>query len=78
MTRIKNNMKIDSFLAEQMFCRCLNAKYIHVDECGGDYAIEEDSSGETLYLLFQWSHGTEDWKSNFNFPARPYKDMKLK
>ena len=71
-------MKIDWFLAEQMFYRCLNAKYIHVDECGGDYAIEEDSSGETLYLLFQWSHGTEDWKSNFNFPARPYKDMKLK
>lgn len=26
-------------------------------------------------LYFQCSHGTEDWKSNFDFPAVPYKNM---
>lgn len=54
------------------FKRCLNAKYIHTPE-SGEYAIEKD--GNTLYLLFQWSHGNEDWKNNFDFPAKPYKRM---
>ena len=57
MRGTKNNMKIDWFLAEQMFYRCLNAKYIHVDECGGDYGIEEDSCRETLYFMCQWWFG---------------------
>lgn len=56
----------------ELFSRCLGATYIHT-ECGGDYAIELD--GDTLYLLFEWSDGKEDWRSNFNFPARPYKRM---
>lgn len=56
-----------------LFKRCLNAKYIHTEK-GGDYAIEVE--GDTLYLLFEWSDGAEDWKNNFDFPARPYKRMK--
>ena len=55
----------------ELFKRCLNASYIHTD-CGGDYAIEVD--GDTLYLLFECSDGAEDWRSNFNFPARAYKN----
>lgn len=55
--------------------RCLNAKYIHVEEGSGDYAVEESEDGRTLYLMFQWTQGSEDWKNNFDFPAKPYKDM---
>ena len=55
----------------ELFNRCLRAKYIHTVE-DGDYAIELD--GETLYLLFQWSHSHMDWVSNFDFPARAYKN----
>lgn len=55
----------------ELFNRCLRAKYIHTVE-DGDYAIELD--GDTLYLLFQWSHSHMDWVSNFDFPARAYKN----
>lgn len=56
------------------FNRCWNAKYTHVENAGS-YAIERD--GDRLYLLFQKSNGTEDWKNNFDFPAVPYKDMEI-
>ena len=55
-----------------LYRRCLDAEYTHTNE-GGDYAIEVD--GNTLYILFEWSDGAEDWKNNFDFPARPYKRM---
>ena len=54
----------------KLFKRCLNAKYIHTEN-GGDYSIEIQD--KTLYLLFQWSKGKEDWKNNFRFPAKAYK-----
>jgi hypothetical protein len=52
--------------------RCLTAKYRSVGE-GGDYAVE--LNGDTLSLLFEWSDSSEDWKNNFDFPAKPYKHM---
>lgn len=55
-----------------LFKRCLTAKYISVGE-GGDYAVE--LNGDTLSLLFECSDGREDWKNNFDFPAKPYKHM---
>ena len=58
------------------FIRCLNAKYIHTDN-DGDYAIEESRDGKTLYLLFQWTRTAYDWISNFDFVAKPYKDMEI-
>ena len=57
---------------KSLFEMCLKAKYVHAAE-GGDYAIT--LQGDTLYLLFEWSDGKEDWKNNFNFPAKPYKQM---
>ena len=60
---------------KDLYRRCLDAEYIHTTE-GGDYAIEVD--GDTLYLLFEWSDGAEDWKNNFDFPAKPYKRMRDK
>ena len=55
-----------------LFERCLAADYRRTPE-SGDYCMQIE--GDTLYLLFQWSNGAEDWKNNFDFPARPYKRM---
>lgn len=60
---------------EDLFKKCYNAKYNHVNE-DGDYAIEK--KGDTLFLLFQWSHSKTDWHHNFMFGAKPYSDMKIK
>lgn len=57
---------------KSLFERCLNAEYTHTAE-GGDYAIIYQ--GDTLYLLFECSDGKEDWKNNFDFPVKPYKQM---
>lgn len=58
----------------ELFKRCYNAEehYIHVEE-DGSYLLQKE--GDTLYLLLQKSNGKVDWKNNFDFPARPYKDM---
>lgn len=61
-------------LQERLF-DCLNANYTTVENCG-DYALERD--GDTLKIFFEWSDGATDWKNNFNFPAKPYRDMKNK
>lgn len=55
-----------------LFQKCLAANYTHAAE-DGDYGISYDSN--TLYILFEWSDGKEDWKNNFNFPIKPYKHM---
>ena len=55
-----------------LYKRCLSANYNTVEN-QGDYAIKQ--FGTKLYLFFEWSDGATDWKNNFNFPARPYKDM---
>jgi hypothetical protein len=51
---------------------CLSIPYTHVED-GGDYALLRD--GDTLKIYFEWSDGLEDWKNNFDFPAKPYKHM---
>lgn len=55
------------------FNECLNATYITVDN-EADYAflVEDD----TLKLYFEPSDGKTDWRNNFDFPAKPYRDMK--
>lgn len=49
-----------------------DANYIDV-ELDATYAVERE--GDLLKIYFQGSHGKEDWKHNFDFPAKPYKDM---
>lgn len=56
----------------KLFTRCLEAEYTHTPD-NGDYAIEAED--DTLYLLFEWSDGKEDWRNNFDFPAKPYSRM---
>lgn len=49
-----------------------NANYIEVEE-SATYAVEK--YGDVLRIYFQGSHGKEDWKHNFQFPAKPYREM---
>ena len=56
----------------QLFTKCLNCKYNHVED-SGDYYVERE--GSTLYIYLECSNGEEDWKNNFDFPAKPYKRM---
>ena len=58
--------------ALKLFKSCLNAKYTTVEN-QGDYAIKR--ADNTLYLFFECTNGKEDWRNNFDFPAKPYKDM---
>ena len=55
-----------------LFERCLNKEYIHVQN-SGDFAVERE--GDTLYIYLECSNGSEDWKNNLDFPAKPYKRM---
>ena len=51
-----------------------NVPYITVGD-GVDYCfIQED---RTLYIYFEPSDGQIDWKHNFMFAKKPYKDMKI-
>jgi hypothetical protein len=46
-------------------------KYIHTDN-DGDYYIEV--KGNTIYIYFEESDSWGDWMSNFDFPAKSYKN----
>lgn len=44
---------------------------------GVDYAFIEDPREATLYIFFEPSDGIEDWRNNFAFARKPYKDMEI-
>lgn len=54
-------------------CLVLKDKYITIEN-SATYYIERE--GTTLRLFFEKSNGREDWKNNFDFPAKPYRDMR--
>ena len=58
------------------FKRILNAKYTQLEEEAASFCVERDPNA--LVLLFEWSNGATDWKNNFDFPAKPYRDMEDK
>jgi triacylglycerol lipase len=60
---------------KELYERILKAKYIHLD---GDASYSTEREGDTLYIYFEWSNGKTDWKNNFDFPAKPYRDMQHK
>lgn len=60
---------------ETLFKAILNAKYIHTEN-DGDFAIER--KGKNIWFFFQHSNSKIDWKNNFDFPVKPYKDMGVK
>lgn len=60
---------------DRIFKNIMNAKYTHTEN-DGDFAIER--KGKNIWFFFQHSNSKIDWKNNFNFPAKPYKDMGVK
>ena len=58
----------------QLYAAILRAPYHTLQREDASYYINK--SGDTLFLLFEWSHGKTDWKNNLDFPAIPYGDMK--
>jgi hypothetical protein len=56
----------------ELYDRCLKASYTTVENAG-DFAIQRE--GNTLFLYLEWSDGATDWRNNFRFWAKPYKDM---
>ena len=57
-----------------LFERCLEAKYIHVENDGSYASYKID---EKRYIFFQHSNGIQDWKNNFDFPSKAYKGMDI-
>ena len=57
------------------FRAVLGTEYTHTD-CDASYAFKVED--HTLHIFFEWSNGKTDWKNNFDFPAKPYRDMKDK
>ena len=61
------------------FKSVLNANYTHLDEETASFAYRvQDGITKGLHIYFQWSNGATDWKNNFDFPAKPYRDMEDK
>jgi len=58
----------------QLYQKVLTVKYIQLEERTASFAYEREEN--TLYLYFEGSNGATDWRTNFDFPARPYRDMK--
>lgn len=56
-----------------LFDRVLNAKYTTIPESKASFCYEK--KGDILYIFFEHSNGITDWKNNFDFPAKPYRDM---
>lgn len=40
------------------------------------YAVRKEE--DKLKIFFQWTHSKLDWKNNFSFAVKPYKDMQIK
>jgi len=57
------------------FRRCLNLNYTTVEN---DASFYYERNAGTLRIFFEPSNSKKDWISNFDFPAKPYRDMKDK
>ena len=57
------------------FRECIMASYIHTEN-DGSYHVHRE--GSKLFVYFEKSNGATDWRNNFDFPAKPYRDMKDK
>lgn len=52
--------------------KCVQMPYLKIGQ-DINYAFLREK--DVLYLFFEASNGTADWKRNFDFPAKPYKRM---
>ena len=56
-----------------LFNQVLSVKYTTIPKSGASFYYEK--RGDLLYIFFEHSNGIKDWKNNFDFPAKPYRDM---
>lgn len=56
----------------ELFEKCLNISYFQTGK-SANYAVERTKT--TLNIYFEESDGDNDWRINFDFPAKPYKRM---
>lgn len=54
------------------FDKCLSMEYRTVEN---DASFATERIGSVLYIYFQHSQGLKDWINNFDFPAKPYRNM---
>lgn len=54
------------------FRKCIMAPYEHTEH-DGSYHVHRE--GSKLFVYFEKSNGATDWRNNFDFPAKPYRDM---
>lgn len=66
---------MDLYNLSGTFRAILDANYTHLD---GDASFAYKVENQTLHIYFEWSNGKTDWRNNFDFPAKPYRDMKDK
>ena len=64
---------MDLYNLSGTFRAILDANYTHLD---GDASFAFRVENQTLHIYFEWSNGKTDWRNNFDFPAKPYRDMK--
>lgn len=59
-----------------LFKQVLNTKYTTIPQSGASFYYE--MRGCTLYIFFEHTNGIVDWRNNFDFPAKPYREMENK
>ena len=59
-----------------LFKQVLNVKYTTIPESKASFAYERRD--DVLYIFFEHSNGITDWKNNFDFPSKAYRDMENK
>ena len=57
----------------KIFSSVLSVKYTHLEEETASYWCSKN--GNKLTIFFEWSNGKTDWVNNFDFPAKPYRNM---
>jgi len=71
-TNGKEEICVDFKKLLRLFEDCLSAEYRHVEE-DGSFSVKRENDKVTVF--FEKSNGMEDWRNNFAFSARPYRDM---
>ena len=61
----------DSLL--NLFLQVMNVKYTTIPKTEASYYYE--MRGDILYIFFEHSNGIVDWRNNFDFPSKPYREM---
>lgn len=61
--------------SHDLFQKIMSMEYTHLEN---DASFAYEKTNDTLYIYFEWSNGDTDWKNNFDFPAKPYRDMEHK